>query len=148
MLTHSNLPKKNRVTSNSFINDLTFEIASPNNADTKKRENTYKNDSFKPSKHDCAFSQINVLRQRTKIFDVPFSFKLFNSSLPFFFTELTMFCTVLVLFCVGVKWKLYCNQSECRNFFMYSSNRCPWKVRYSSHRVKSKSHVLRYKIVF
>ena len=103
MLTHSNLPKKNRVTSNSFINDLTFEIASPNNADTKKRENTNKNDSFKPSKHDCAFSQINVLRQRTKIFVVPFSFKLFNSSLPFFFTELTMFCTVLVLFCVGVK---------------------------------------------
>ena len=102
MLTHSNLPMKNRVTSNSFINDLTFEIASPNNPDTKKRENTYKNDSFKLSKHDCAFGQINVLRQRTKIFDVPFSFKLFNGSLPFFFTELTMFCTVLALFCIGV----------------------------------------------
>ena len=102
MLTHSNLPEKNLVTSNSFINDLTFEIASPNNADTKKRENTYKNDSFQLSKHDCAFGQIKVLRQRTKIFDVPFSFKLFKGSLPFFFTELTMFCTVLALFCIGV----------------------------------------------
>ena len=38
MPTRFKLLKKNRVTSNSFINDLIFEIASPDNAQTKRVE--------------------------------------------------------------------------------------------------------------
>ena len=59
-----------------------------------------------------------------------------------------MFCTALALFCIGVTCKLYCNQSECRNFFVYSIKKFPRKMRYSVHRVKCKSHLLLYKIVF
>ena len=59
------LYKNNHVTSISFTNDLIFERASSDNAETKKRWNTYKYVSSKPCKH-CALGQINVLSQRTK----------------------------------------------------------------------------------
>ena len=95
----------------------------------------------------CAFGQINVFSQRGK-FSASLSFVSYWTVRYQFFTELTMFCTALALFCIGVTCKLYCNQSECRNFFMYSINKFPRKMRYSVHRVKCKSHLLLYKIVF
>lgn len=94
----------------------------------------------------CVRSNQRV-KSKGKIFGMPFFFKPLNSLLPFFhwINNVLHFTNSLLHWCY---LKTVLQPIRTQKFLWVPSKKCPRKRRFSYRRIKSKSYVLLYKIVF
>ena len=85
-----------KITFNSFINDLIFRIPSPDKRGKEEVKHAQKSYNQTLQASLCVRSNQRV-KSKGKIFGTPFFL-----SHKQFVIELTMFCTVIALFCIGV----------------------------------------------